>query len=392
MICPACGTQNRDEALFCKYCGANLPGAPAAAAAPRPAPPVEPTTSVPTRVPPAPGQPPRPWWHALGVLVILVAFLAFVDVAMDGRITWSLVATLGLTFLAGGVLILQFLASPDRRDRRPFVVGVALLAAAVILIPVSLAAQSSATTTQTITVPYDPTIANLNLTATVDTGQVQVDFVPGTAFLLRAQIVHVGGLFSSHTEGDLVQTNTTRGDTLAFELTARSTPGFLFAGGHDVRVTIRRDLSVDLQLHSTTGSVSVDASAGVDIRGIVATVTTGSVSVTSRDVTFADAASVQATSTTGGVTIDIAQAGGDAGTVALAGTSTTGGVTFRFDPGAGVAARVQSSVTTGTITFDPSKFQGTEALLFAPSEGAYNAAELRFNVQLASTTGSVTVG
>lgn len=392
MRCPSCGTENRDEALFCKYCGANLPGSRAAAPALARAPPAEAASAVPARIPPAPGQPLRPWWHALGVLVILMAFFVFVDVAMDGRLTWSLVAALGLAFLAGGVLILQFLASPTRRDRRPFVVGAALLVAAVVLIPVSLAAQSTATTTETITIPYDPAIRNLNLTVTVDTGQIAVDFTPGIAFLARAEVVHLGGLFSSHSEGDLLATNEIEEDALSLNLTARGTPGFLFAGGHEIRVTVHRYLSVKLDLVSTTGSVSVDVSPGVPVRRILATVTTGSVAVTSRDANFTNDTSVQATSVTGGVTIEIAQSGGSTAIVPVSGTSTTGGVTFLFDRGPGVAARVQSSVMTGTITFDSSKFQGTEVLVYAPSQSAYDAAPLKFHVRLTSTTGSVRVG
>src|SRR3990170_7116706 len=158
MICPSCGTGNRHDAMFCKYCGFDLAKAPRPAAAQPPAPPPTPSAMPPPppmAPPPAPMKP-RVWWHGLGVFVIVAAFLLFIDLATTARVTWSIAAVLSLAFLIGMIMILQFLASPDRRDRRPFAAGAALLLAAVLLLPVALVFQSSPTTTQTLpSVPFN---------------------------------------------------------------------------------------------------------------------------------------------------------------------------------------------------------------------------------------------
>ncbi len=326
------------------------------------------------------------------MFTILAAFLVFIDVAMDGLVAWSLVAILGLAFLAGGIMILQFLASADRSDRRPFLTGATLLVASVVLLPVTLAYQSTATWTESFTIPYDPSIRTILLGVTDDVGQVRVDFAASSSFLVRAEVVHVGGLFTSHSVGDVVPTNSTSLDTLSFHLTARGVPGLLFVGGHDVRVTLNRNLSVSLDLQSTTGSVAIDIPADVEVRSITATVTTGSVTMVSRNASYVNGATVRATSTTGSVALELVQDAGSPGTVGVRGSSAAGRVTFRLTRGPDVAAQVQASVPTGSIGYDPSKYQGTESLLYAPSLVGYETARLKFDVQLTSTTGSIEIG
>src|SRR3990172_8714121 len=96
VICPSCGTWNRDEALFCKYCGADVSKVPKPAALAPPPTPVTPAAP-PIAAPPPPHITPRParpraWWHGLGVFVILAAFFLVLDAGSTGRLTWSLVA------------------------------------------------------------------------------------------------------------------------------------------------------------------------------------------------------------------------------------------------------------------------------------------------------------
>lgn len=380
MICPSCGTWNRDEALFCKYCGRRLEGGPAREPAP------------PERVLPPPAWRPRTWWHATGVFAIFGAFLVFVDAAMDGVVSWSLVAALGLAFLAGGVLVLQYLASADRADRRPVVTGSALLVAAVLLLPVSLALQTTSTTTETFVVPYDADVRNLNLDVAVEAGAVSVTFVNDTTSLVRAEVVHVGGLFASHFEGDVTNTTTKRGDTIAFRLSAKGIPGLFFVGGHLVGVAIQRNVSVKLSLVSTTGDIAVDVPAGVAVRSISASVQTGDVRITTRDAAFAEGAPVHVLSMTGATTVDVTQTAGPVGNVSVYATSTTGRVTLTFVRGETVAAEVRTSTSTGSVAFDASKYEGTRDLLYAPSREAFEAADLAFTVQLTSATGSIAIG
>ncbi len=108
LICPSCATSNRDEALFCKYCGADVskvskPEAPSPL--PAAAPPVPPAAPPPPpHITPRPVRP-RAWWHPLGVFVILSAFFLVLDASATGRLTWSLVVVLSIAFIVGGIAV-----------------------------------------------------------------------------------------------------------------------------------------------------------------------------------------------------------------------------------------------------------------------------------------------
>jgi len=396
MICPSCGTGNRHDAMFCKYCGFDLAKAPRPAAAQPPAPPPTPSAMPPPppmAPPPAPMKP-RVWWHGLGVFVIVAAFLLFIDLATTARVTWSIAAVLSLAFLIGMIMILQFLASPDRRDRRPFAAGAALLLAAVLLLPVALVFQSSPTTTQTLpSVPFNPAVQKVDLVVSNDAGEISVAFAAGMPYLVRAEVVHQGGLFSSHYDGDVAATNATAGDTLTYTINAHGIAALFFAGGHKVSVTLHKDLAASLSLVSTTGNVYVDIPSGVEIREVETTVTTGNVNFLSANAVFMDDATVKGTSTTGNIHIEIGQTTAVPATVDVFGTSTTGNVVLEITRGPDVAARVDSSVTTGSIGFDQTKYQGTTALLYGPSQAMYEslATVMKFNAVLRTTTGSIDI-
>ncbi|HYM39089.1 MAG TPA: zinc ribbon domain-containing protein [Thermoplasmata archaeon] len=394
MICPTCGTTNSDEALFCKYCGFDLSKAPRPApAAPTPAAPAAPPApfAPPAAVVPRPA-PVRTWWHGIGVFAIVAIALLVLDLGANGRVTWSFVGILSAAFIVGGVMILQFLAVADRRDRRPFVAGAVLLIAAVLLLPVAVALQSTATFTDTYTVPARAGISSLDLSVSDDVGHVTVGFASNPGYLLQAQVTHLGGLFSSHYPGDVVVSNATNGNEVAFSVAAKGVQGLFFLGGHDIVVTVSAGVAVGMRLASTTGDIDVVVPEGVVVSGagIFANVTTGSVHLTATNAVYAAGASLQGRSTTGSVSLGITQTVAHAGTVAIVGTSTTGTVTFTFTRGNGVAAQVSSAVTTGSVNPDPSKYTGaSNALLYAPDASTYGTATMQFTVTLASTTGSI---
>ena len=392
MICPSCGTWNKDESLFCKYCGFDLSKAPKPAMPPAPAPPPPPgpPAAAPPVVPRPP--PPRTWWHGLGVFVILAVALVVIDLAANQRITWSFVGVLSVAFIVGGVMILQFLAAAEPRDRRPFVAGAVLLVVAVLLLPLAISLQSSPTFTDTYTVGNRGGVNVLALDVSDEAGRVTVQFAADPGFLVRAVITHLGGLFSSHYAGDVVASNATSGGTLTFTLTAKGVSGLFFLGGHDIVITVSESVAVSMDLSSSTGAIDVTVPAGVVVAaaGISASVATGSVALTTTDAAFVSGSSLRAVSTTGTVTLSITQTVVHPGSVGVAGTSTTGGVAFTFNRAAGVAARVSSAVTTGTVNPDPAKYTGSSnALLFAPDEATYDAALMTFQVALQSTTGGI---
>jgi hypothetical protein len=333
------------------------------------------------------------WWHGIGVFAILAAFLVFVDVAPDASLTWSLVATLGLAFLVGGVLVLQFLAHPTRRDRRPLGAGVVLLVASVLLLPISLALQSSATTAEAIVVPFDPTIRYANVHASLEAGRITVSFVDSQAYLVRADVVHVGGIFASHTEGDVTHTTTFAGDTVEVRVSAQGIPGLFFLGGHEVHLSIQRNLSVALALLGTTADIAVELAEDVPVRVVTASITTGDVRVTGREAAFMNGATVHAVvSTTGSATIDLVQTSGGPGTVSVFASSTAGRVALGLAVDADVGAEVFASTSTGPLSFDATKYEASGGLFYAPSRAGFDAASLKFTVQLTSATGSIAVG
>ncbi len=388
MICPSCGTWNKDESLFCKYCGFDLSKAPKPVAPPAPVP--LPPAAAPPVVPRPP--PPRTWWHGLGGFVILAVALVVIDLAANQRITWSFVGVLSVAFIVGGVMILQFLANGERRDRRPFVAGAVLIIVAVLLLPVAIALQSSPTFTDTYTVPNTAGVQTLALDVSDEAGHVTVQFAANPGYLVRADVTHLGGLFSSHYPGDVTASNATAGGTLTFTLDAKGVSGLFFLGGHDILITVSESVAVTLDLSSTTGAIDVTVPAGVVVAaaGIAASVATGSVSVTTTDAAFVAGSSVRAVSTTGSVALSITQTTVHAGMVTVAGTSTTGGVSFTFNRAAGIAAQVTSTVTTGSVNPDTSKYSGaSNALLYAPDSATYQAATMQFLVTLESTTGSI---
>ena len=390
MICPSCGTWNKDESLFCKYCGFDLSKAPKPVVPPTPAPVPPPPAAAPPVVPRPP--PPRTWWHGLGVFVILAVALVVIDLAANQRITWSFVGVLSVAFIVGGVMILQFLANAERRDRRPFVAGAVLIIVAVLLLPVAISLQSSPTFTDTYTVPNRSGVNTVSLDISDEAGQITVQFASNPGYLVRADVTHLGGLFSSHFPGDVVVSNRSSGGTLNFTLSAKGVSGLFFLGGHDILVTVSESVAVTLELTSSTGGIGVVVPAGVAVTagGIVASVATGSVSIQTTDVAFRAGSSVRAASTTGSVTLSVTQSTVYAGTVSVTGTSTTGSVSFTFNRAAGIAAQVTSTVTTGSVNPDTSKYSGvSNALLYAPDQATYQASTMHFLVTLESTTGNI---
>jgi len=394
VICPTCGTWNKDEAFFCKYCGFDLSKAPKPVAPPQPAAPPPPAPfAPPAAVVPRPPRV-RVWWHGVGVFVIVAAALVVMDLVANARITWSFVGALAAAFVVGGVLILEYLGSPDRRDRRPFIAGASLLIAAVLLLPVAVALQSSPTYTETFTVPRSAGLSALALTVKNDVGHVVVQFSPTPPpYELRAQVTHLGGLFSSHYPGDATVTNTTSGNTLTVGIDAKGIQGLFFLGGHDIVVTVDAGLVTSMDLTSNTGDIDVTlANHGyVSAGGIRATTDTGNVHVTATNDSFASGASIQAHSTTGAVSISIVQASATLPfPVDVTGTSTTGTITFTFSRGNGVAANITATVTTGTVNADTSKYTGASSTLYyAPNRATYDAAMMQFRVSLTTTTGSI---
>lgn len=398
MICPSCGTPNKDEALFCKYCGFDLSKAPKAIPPTPPAPVAPPPPVVPAATPLLVPRPPRGhvWWHGVGVFVLVGVALVLIDLGANQRLTWSVVAVLSAAFIVGGIMVLQYLATAERRDRRPLYAGALLLVAAVILLPVAVALQSSPTYTETITVPSQSGVNTLALDVSDDVGHVSVAFAQNPGYLAQAVVKHIGGLFSSHYAGDVTNSTSVSGGSLTFSVAAKTAEGLFFLGGHDIQVTIDASVGVTMILSSTTGNIEVVVPSGVRVApgGISATVTTGNTALLLTNAAFSSGASLLASSTTGQVTVSINQTTAYSGTVPVSATSTTGSIAFTFNRAAGIAAQISSAVTTGSINYAGSKYSGTNALLYAPDQGTYTSGSttMKFQVTLQTTTGNINLG
>lgn len=398
VICPSCGTPNKDEALFCKYCGYDLSKAPKPIPPTPPAPVAVPAPAIPAATPPLVPRPPRvrAWWHGVGVFVLVGVALVLIDLGANQRLTWSIVALLSAAFIVGGIMVLQYLATAERRDPRPLYAGALLLVAAVVLLPVAVALQSSPTYTETITVPSQSGVNTLALDVSDDVGHVSVAFAPSPGYLAQAVVRHLGGLFSSHYAGDVTNASSVAGGTLTFAIEAKTAEGLFFLGGHDIQVTIDASVGVTMILSSTTGNIEVVLSSGVRVApgGISATVSTGNTAILATNPAFSAGASLTAVSTTGQVTVSINQTTAYAGTVPVTATSTTGSIAFSFTRATGIAAQVSSTVTTGSINYASSKYSGTGGLLYAPDQTTYTSGSttMKFQVTLQTTTGNINLG
>jgi len=150
------------------------------------------------------------------------------------------------------------------------------------------------------------------------------------------------------------------------------------------------DVTIDfLNLESTTGGIDAQLPENSIVNGDVSLrAVTGGVDLAWRNVVVANDIIVTARTTTGGIKVDISQDSRLQGNVTVTTEATTGGIDFSVDIDDGVGAKIQSSVTTGSVRVTRQvRFSGVESSLQSDNYPATS----NFNVTLKTVTGGITL-
>ena len=329
---------------------------------------------------------------------------------------------------ACGIPVGQPAAEPERRrkDRRLIstlaIILIAIIAIAAIITALAFSPVNTVgPVTRRMSVPSKSGVNTLNIDLTADVAGVNIAFEDLTgewqspSIILNASATARVGVFGSpdflerfmpvwddDTEGNVL-TVTVEQDIDAINWPRYSSLNVTF----DIRID--PSMNTSLSVKTITGGILMDTQAGVVFNSLSLEVATGgveanlvedvvvagdvSVKATTGGVKFSwdnviltDDVLVNATTTTGGVDVDVTQDEGLLGNVTLRAEAVTGGVNFAIDIRGDVGAKIESSVTTGGISIDRQVgFSGTETLLVSDNYPAGS----NFNVSLKTITGGV---
>ncbi|MCW3977440.1 MAG: zinc-ribbon domain-containing protein [Candidatus Bathyarchaeota archaeon] len=152
-----------------------------------------------------------------------------------------------------------------------------------------------------------------------------------------------------------------------------------------------------LSLEATTGGIEVELVKDVVVSGDISLNTeTGGIQFSWENVFATRDVLIDATSTTGGVDVDVKQDERLGGNITIEAEAVTGGVNFGIDIQGDIAAKIDSSVTTGGIDID--RQVGFSLMYASPSpikEGLWSenwkTAGSNFYVGLKTTTGDINI-
>ncbi|MDH5390610.1 MAG: zinc-ribbon domain-containing protein [Candidatus Bathyarchaeota archaeon] len=321
-------------------------------------------------------------------------------------------------------------AEPERRrkERRPIstlaIVLIALLVIAAVITAIAfLPVRTVRASPYRHSVPRQTGVNTLNLDLAADVAGVNIAFEDLTgewqspSYILDASATARVGVFGSP---DFLERfmpvchDTTEGNVLTVTVTQEvDTVGWSWYSSLNVTFDIRIDPSMNtsLDVKTSTGGIVLDTQAGVVLNSlsleattggveanlvedvIVASdvsvkTTTGGVKLSWTNVNVTDDVLVNATTTTGGVDVDVTQDEEFLGNVTLRAEAVTGGVDFAIIIRGDVGAKIESSVTTGGINIVRKVgFSGPEALL----QSSNYPAGSNFDVSLKTTTGGIDV-
>ena len=144
-----------------------------------------------------------------------------------------------------------------------------------------------------------------------------------------------------------------------------------------------------LNLESTTGEINVQLPESSIVGGNVSLrAVTGGVDLTWHNVIVTNNIFVTTRTTTGGISVDVTQDDRLQGDVAVNTEATTGGIDFAIDMRGNIGSKIQSSVTTGSISVARQiRFSGDKS----PLQSENYPATYNFNVTLKTTTGGITL-
>jgi hypothetical protein len=149
-----------------------------------------------------------------------------------------------------------------------------------------------------------------------------------------------------------------------------------------------------LSLEATTGGIEVKLVEDVVVSGDISLVTTtGGIQFSWDNVFATKDLQVDATTTTGGVDVDVNQNERLSGNITIEAEAITGGVNFDINIQGDIAAKIDSTVTTGGIDID---WQVGFSLVYSSPDRAgilsdNHPAKNNFEVSLRTTTGGIDI-
>ncbi len=379
MYCKQCGTENPDDAVFCKSCGASLAK--------------EGRGPVPRGI--RIGTTPFSWWFPLGVLAILAAVLLPIDYLIGARLLIFGVGTLSAALLVGLIYLLLFAAVEGYRKTIVLVLSVVLIAAPVVALPFMiqnlLRGWTQVGEQVTYSLPTDAAVETLALTVQNPLGRVALTAVDTEEFLAFAWVNLTGWGDQQRAIDEIRWTTEVVGSSATASLVLPATAAvFPWGGiGYGVDVHVSEAAGLSITVSSTTGTIAADLGPGTMVGVIRLETTTGTVELNLDGPTLFTYSSFHLQTTTGNVETTMTISDGPSAVIPVLAQTTTGTVDVTLNLGATVGARGSASATTGSVNIEETKYQGTGASFQTPN---VTEAVTVLELTLATTTGSVDVG
>jgi hypothetical protein len=254
---------------------------------------------------------------------------------------------------------------------------------------------------------------DLNLSANVANVNIVFENLPNKLVTLNTSMTGGAGIFYAPAMLQVTFGNSVSGNVLTVVSTVNTPFGWLrplflnitcdlridtsLASSLNIRTSLGKIVLLSksgvtinfLSLESTTGDVNAELPENSIVGGNVSLrAVTGGVDLTWHNVMVTNNIFVTARTTTGGISVDVMQNDSLQGDVAVNTEATTGGIDFAIDMRGNVGAKIQSSVTTGTISVARQiRFTGDKS----PLQSENYPATHNFSATLKTTTGRITL-
>lgn len=254
---------------------------------------------------------------------------------------------------------------------------------------------------------------DLNLSANVANVNIVFENLPNKLVTLNTSMTGGAGIFYAPAMLQVTFENSVSGNLLTVVSTVNTPFGWLrpmllnitcdlridtsLASSLNIRTSLGKILLLSksgvtinfLNLESTTGEINAQLPENSIVGGNVSLkAVTGGVDLTWHSVNVTNNIFVTTRTTTGGISVDVMQDDGLQRDVAVNTEATTGGIDFAIDMKGDVGAKIQSSITTGSISVARQiRFTGDKS----PLQSDNYPATHNFNVTLKTTTGGITL-
>jgi predicted nucleic acid-binding Zn ribbon protein len=158
----------------------------------------------------------------------------------------------------------------------------------------------------------------------------------------------------------------------------------------EIIVNAKAEVDFDsLKLETTTGAITLDLAESISLAGNISIkTTTGKVELSWKNLIVRKKGLVDVKTTTGGIALNIMQRNKLFGNVTLKAEATTGGIDFIINIYGNVGAKIESNTTIGAINIRRKYgFSGIPSILRSENYPAQN----NFDVNLKTTTGGIDI-